>query len=224
MNATQIIKENRKPNTRYATNAAENVIAQWLNDRWTIIHVYTLLGKWINGGDGLLVNGKPIVAQDEFIEVHEPHATLGQLQAGQWFSFIPNPNGIWSYCYQYQGNGWYGRAYSGGPWHKPNDTQVYLLRPELQDLCNKQQQALFDEHSETERSNRTDLSVLLAIKDPSNTDETIESRNEPLDAVEASDAYNTGFEAAKQGEDRTANPHADGTWDSNAWFAGWDAQ
>lgn len=69
MNATQIIKENRKPNTRYATNAKENVIAQWLNDRWTIIHVYTLDGKWINGGDGLLVNGKPIVSQDEFIEV-----------------------------------------------------------------------------------------------------------------------------------------------------------
>jgi len=39
MNATQIIKENRKPNTRYATNAKENVIAQWLNNKWTIIHI-----------------------------------------------------------------------------------------------------------------------------------------------------------------------------------------
>jgi hypothetical protein len=37
-----------------------------------------------------------------------------------------------------------------------------------------------------------------------------------------SEAYNTGFEAAKQGEPRTANPYAAGTWDSDNWFAGWD--
>ena len=43
-------------------------------------------------------------------------------------------------------------------------------------------------------------------------------------AIENSDAYATGFEAAAQGEPRTANPYAARTWDSSAWFAGWDAQ
>ena len=43
-------------------------------------------------------------------------------------------------------------------------------------------------------------------------------------ALVNSDAYNTGYEAANQGEPRTANPYAKGTWDSNAWFAGWDAR
>jgi hypothetical protein len=43
-------------------------------------------------------------------------------------------------------------------------------------------------------------------------------------AIENSEAYATGFEAAAQGEPRTANPYAAGTWDSKAWFAGWDAR
>jgi ribosome modulation factor len=43
-------------------------------------------------------------------------------------------------------------------------------------------------------------------------------------ALVNSDAYNTGFEAALQGEERTSNPYAAGTWDSDAWLAGWDAQ
>lgn len=38
-----------------------------------------------------------------------------------------------------------------------------------------------------------------------------------------SEAYNTGYEAANQGELRTANPYLAGTWDSDNWFAGWDA-
>ena len=38
----------------------------------------------------------------------------------------------------------------------------------------------------------------------------------------ASDAYNTGYEAAKQGEPRTACPYAAGTWDADNWLAGWD--
>ena len=37
----------------------------------------------------------------------------------------------------------------------------------------------------------------------------------------ASEAYNTGFEAAKQGEPRTACPYAAGTWDADNWLAGW---
>lgn len=37
-----------------------------------------------------------------------------------------------------------------------------------------------------------------------------------------SDAYHTGFEAAKQGEPRNANPYASCTWDHDQWFAGWD--
>lgn len=41
---------------------------------------------------------------------------------------------------------------------------------------------------------------------------------------ENSDAYNTGFEAASQGESRSANPYGQGTWDHAAWQAGWDAQ
>jgi len=40
----------------------------------------------------------------------------------------------------------------------------------------------------------------------------------------ASEAYSTGYEAAKQGEPRTACPYAAGTctWDADNWFAGWD--
>ena len=38
----------------------------------------------------------------------------------------------------------------------------------------------------------------------------------------ASEAYNTGYEAAKQGEPRTACPYAAGTWNADNWFAGWD--
>ena len=39
-----------------------------------------------------------------------------------------------------------------------------------------------------------------------------------------SDAYNTGFEAAKQGEPRNANPYAVCTWDYDQWDFGWDEQ
>jgi len=38
-----------------------------------------------------------------------------------------------------------------------------------------------------------------------------------------SDAYNTGFEAANQGEPVSANPYAAGTWDADNWAAGWKA-
>lgn len=38
-----------------------------------------------------------------------------------------------------------------------------------------------------------------------------------------SDAYNTGFEAAKQGESRKDCPYAAGTWDADNWLAGYDA-
>lgn len=36
-----------------------------------------------------------------------------------------------------------------------------------------------------------------------------------------SEAYNTGYEAAKRGEFRNANPYAAGTWESINWLAGW---
>ena len=35
-------------------------------------------------------------------------------------------------------------------------------------------------------------------------------------------AYNTGYEAAKQGEPRSANPYCRGTWNYANWLAGWD--
>jgi hypothetical protein len=41
---------------------------------------------------------------------------------------------------------------------------------------------------------------------------------------EDSEAYNTGYEASIQHEPRTANPYASGTWESDNWFAGWDAK
>ena len=37
-----------------------------------------------------------------------------------------------------------------------------------------------------------------------------------------SDAYNTGFQAAAQGESRDTNPYLLGTWDSGEWFNGFD--
>ena len=39
----------------------------------------------------------------------------------------------------------------------------------------------------------------------------------------SSEAYNTGFEAAQQGEARTACPYAAGTWERDNWLAGYDA-
>ena len=38
-----------------------------------------------------------------------------------------------------------------------------------------------------------------------------------------SEAYNTGYEAAVQGETRKACPYAAGTWDADNWLAGYDA-
>ena len=38
-----------------------------------------------------------------------------------------------------------------------------------------------------------------------------------------SEAYNTGYEAARQGEPRSANPYCRGTWDYANWLAGWTA-
>lgn len=40
----------------------------------------------------------------------------------------------------------------------------------------------------------------------------------------ASDAYNTGYEAAAHGEPATANPYAKGTWDAANWDAGYEDQ
>lgn len=37
-----------------------------------------------------------------------------------------------------------------------------------------------------------------------------------------SEAYNTGYEAATQGEPRSANPYCRGTIDYANWLAGWD--
>ena len=38
-----------------------------------------------------------------------------------------------------------------------------------------------------------------------------------------SEAYNTGYEAARQGEPHIANPYCRGTWDYANWLAGWTA-
>lgn len=38
-----------------------------------------------------------------------------------------------------------------------------------------------------------------------------------------SDAYNTGFEAKSNDEDRSANPYSAGTFESDEWCNGWDA-
>lgn len=71
MNAREIIKARGKPGERYATNENETIIALWFHGRWRVLHVFTTLGHWVNGGDGLLVNGKPLYPQECFIEV--PH-------------------------------------------------------------------------------------------------------------------------------------------------------
>lgn len=87
-----------------------------------------------------------MLAGRKLLEQLATRTNLRQLQVGQWFSFEPNPDGTWAHCYKYQGNGWHGRAYSGGPWHKADDTQVYILNDHLQALCNKQEQALIAEY------------------------------------------------------------------------------
>lgn len=47
-----------------------------------------------------------------------------ELKTGDWFTFYGSDRE-----YQYLGNGWYGRAYSGGPWHKSesDNPRVFLL-------------------------------------------------------------------------------------------------
>lgn len=42
-------------------------------------------------------------------------------------------------------------------------------------------------------------------------------------AMAESEAYATGYEAHVQSEPRTANPYPAGSWDADAWLAGWDA-
>lgn len=64
---------------------------------------------------------------------------------------------------------------------------------------------------------RNELSPRFDEDDDSEDDED-ESETIATD----SDAYNTGSEAAKQGEPRNANPYASCTWDHDQWFAGWD--
>ena len=47
---------------------------------------------------------------------------LRDLKDGDWFAFAKHPE----YVYRYQGNGWYGRPYSGGPWHTLENPRVFL--------------------------------------------------------------------------------------------------
>jgi molybdopterin-guanine dinucleotide biosynthesis protein A len=37
-----------------------------------------------------------------------------------------------------------------------------------------------------------------------------------------SEAYNTGYEAAEQGEENSANPYPAGSYDADEWIAGWN--
>ena len=44
-----------------------------------------------------------------------------------------------------------------------------------------------------------------------------------IDINANSEAYNTGYEAARQGEPHIANPYCRGTVDYANWLAGWTA-
>jgi ribosome modulation factor len=41
------------------------------------------------------------------------------------------------------------------------------------------------------------------------------------EATALGDAYHTGYEAAKQGESREANPYPQDTWTATNWDEGW---
>jgi ribosome modulation factor len=45
--------------------------------------------------------------------------------------------------------------------------------------------------------------------------------NKTIEINVNSEAYNTGYEAARQGEPRDANPYCRGTIDAANWLAGW---
>jgi hypothetical protein len=50
------------------------------------------------------------------------------LEVGQWFRF----DCLTGFTeYQCDGNGWYGRPYSGGPWHTRANPDVTLVQPEV---------------------------------------------------------------------------------------------
>lgn len=47
------------------------------------------------------------------------------LKTGQWFRFLDPDRSpaIW----QYRGNGWFGRPYTGGPWHIKDNPRVEVV-------------------------------------------------------------------------------------------------
>lgn len=53
--------------------------------------------------------------------------TLRDLKTGDWFEFADRPVGRFVREYCYYGNGWFGRPYSGGPWHTRESPRVFLL-------------------------------------------------------------------------------------------------
>jgi len=117
------------------------------DDQWTL-HVYErnnvepmCSSYHPNANDAMLAGRKTL-------QKLARRTNLRQLIVGQWFAFKIDHD-AWSECYQYNGNGWYGRAYSGGPWRKADDTLVFVLNDEETALCEKQKQALIDEYNKT---------------------------------------------------------------------------
>lgn len=59
---------------------------------------------------------------------------LNAIPAGAWFRFPGDPTSEpghrWDGAFQSNGNGWYGRPYSGGPWHIDRTTQIVPCSPE----------------------------------------------------------------------------------------------
>lgn len=64
---------------------------------------------------------------------------------------------------------------------------------------------------------------MSAATDESKTTKPLNETEKTMSNENRSEAYHTGYEAHQQGEARTANPYAAGTYDSSEWFAGWDA-
>lgn len=71
MNAYDIIKtlQTNNPNKRFATNAKGNAIAYWSEElgRWQILLGQLIGGQWDRMPE-LLVNNKPLVPQEDWIE------------------------------------------------------------------------------------------------------------------------------------------------------------
>lgn len=67
-----------------------------------------------------------------------------ELKCGDLFVFADRPQKV----YEYDGNGWYGWPYSGGPWHRDGNPQVFYLSLENEAHARRLKKAILDDEEQ----------------------------------------------------------------------------